>query len=358
MQLPLMPPIAPMLAKAVAGLPDGAVMFEPKWDGFRAIIFRDGGDVEIGSRNGKPLTRYFPELVEALKANLPPRCVLDGEIILVGASGDRLDFEALQQRIHPAASRVQLLAEQTPARFVAFDLLALDNEDLTARPFVERREALERALAKSSAPIHVTAATRDRQTAGEWFHQFEGAGLDGIVAKPLDGPYLADKRAMFKIKHERTADCVLAGFRVHTSGPDRVGSLLLGLYDDEGGLANVGVVGAFPMQRRKDLFEELQPLVTSFDKHPWAWARQEEGARTPRKAEGSRWSGGKDLSFTPLRPDRVVEVKYDHMEGARFRHTTQFVRWRPDRDPRSCTYAQLEEPVKYDLAAVLGAGHP
>lgn len=356
MRLPLMPPIAPMLAKAVTSLPDGALMFEPKWDGFRSIIFRDGADVEIGSRNGKPLTRYFPELVEALKANLPPRCVLDGEIIMVGASGDRLDFDTLQQRIHPAASRVRLLAEQTPASFVAFDLLALDDEDLTARPFAERRAALERVLAGSAAPVHLTAATRDRGTAEEWFHQFEGAGLDGIVAKPLDGPYLPDKRSMFKVKHARTADCVVAGYRVHTSGPDRIGSLLLGLYDDAGGLASVGVVGAFPLQRRKELFEELQPLVTSFEEHPWDWARQEEGTRTPRKAEGSRWSGGKDLSFTPLRPDRVVEVKYDHMEGTRFRHTAQFVRWRPDRDPRSCTYEQLEEPVRYDLAEVLATG--
>jgi ATP-dependent DNA ligase len=358
MRLPLMPPIAPMLAKAVDALPDGPMSFEPKWDGFRSIIFRDGGEVEIGSRNGKPMTRYFPELVEALKANLPSRCVIDGEIILVGASGDRLDFDALQQRIHPAASRVRLLAEQTPARFVAFDLLALDDEDFTARPFSERRGALERVLADSSAPIHLTAATRDRKTAGQWFRQFEGAGLDGIVAKPLDGRYQPDKRVMFKIKHERTADCVLAGYRVHTSGPDRIGSLLLGLYDDAGSLANVGVAGAFPMQRRKELFEELQPLVTSFDDHPWAWARQEEGTRTPRNAEGSRWSGGKDLSFTPLRPERVVEVKYDHMEGERFRHTAQFVRWRPDRDPRTCTYEQLEEPVTYDLAEVLETGKP
>lgn len=356
MRLPLMPPIAPMLAKSVSALPEGPVMFEPKWDGFRSIIFRDGDDVEIGSRNGKPLTRYFPELVEALKANLPPRCVLDGEIILVGASGDRLDFDMLQQRIHPAASRVRLLAEQTPARFVAFDLLALDDEDYTARPFTERRGALERVLAGSAAPIHLTAATRDRATAEEWFHQFEGAGLDGIVAKPLDGRYLPDKRSMFKVKHVRTADCVLAGYRVHTSGPGRIGSLLLGLYDDDGALANVGVAGAFPMRRREELFEELQPLVTGFEDHPWAWARQEEGSRTPRNAQGSRWSGGKDLSFTPLRPDRVLEVKYDHMEGERFRHTTQFVRWRPDRDPRSCTYGQLEEPVKYDLGAVLGTG--
>ena len=349
-----MPPVAPMLAKAVPALPEGELSFEPKWDGFRSIIFRDGDEVEIGSRNGKPLTRYFPELVEALKRNLPPRCVLDGEVVLV--AGDRLDFDALQQRIHPAASRVTLLAGQTPASFVAFDLLALDGEDFTGRPFAERREALERALAASAAPVHVTAATRDRDTAERWFNQFEGAGLDGIVAKALDSVYQPDKRTMFKVKHQRTADCVLAGYRVHTSGPDRVGSLLLGLYDGEGVLASVGVVGAFPMQRRKELFEELQPLVTDFADHPWAWDRQEDGTRTPRNAEGSRWSGSKDLSFVPLRPERVLEVKYDHMEGPRFRHTTQFVRWRPDRDPRSCTYAQLEEPVSYDLADVLGAG--
>lgn len=358
MQLPVMPPIAPMLAKAVSGLPERPASgpkwsFEPKWDGFRSIIFRDGDDLEIGSRNGKPMTRYFPELVEALKANLPPRCVLDGEIVLVGASGDRLDFDALQQRIHPAASRVKLLAAQTPASFVAFDLLALGDEDVTGLPFSERRSMLEKALDGSAAPVHLTAATLDNGTAQQWFHQFEGAGLDGIVAKALDGAYQPDKRVMLKIKHERTADCVLAGYRVHTSGADRIGSLLLGLYDGDGVLASVGVVGAFPMQRRKELFEELQPLVTDFDNHPWAWAKQEEGTRTPRNAEGSRWSGGKDLSFVPLRPERVLEVKYDHMEGERFRHTAQFVRWRPDRDPESCTYDQLEEPVKYNLAEVL-----
>lgn len=348
-----------MLAKALPALPvpdnETGWLFEPKWDGFRSIIFRDGEEVEIGSRNGKPMTRYFPELVEALKTELPERCVVDGEIILVAASGDRLDFDSLQQRIHPAASRVKLLAEQTPARFVAFDLLALGDDDLTGKPFAERRRELERALAASAAPVHLTAATSDRGTAQRWFRQFEGAGLDGIVAKTLEGTYQPDKRAMVKVKHERTADCVLAGYRVHTSGPDRIGSLLLGLYDDAGVLANVGVVGAFPMARRTELFAELQELVTGFEDHPWAWAQQEAGARTPRNAEGSRWSGGKDMSFTPLRPERVVEVKYDHMEGARFRHTTQFVRWRPDRDPRSCTYDQLEEPVKFDLAAVLGA---
>jgi ATP-dependent DNA ligase len=349
-----MPPVAPMLAKAVKDLPEAAVSFEPKWDGFRSVVFRDGDEVEIGSRNEKPMTRYFPELVEAFRANLPQQCVVDGEIILVGRGGDRLDFDALQQRIHPAASRVAMLAEQTPARFVAFDLLALGEEDLTGRPFAERREALVRALADAEAPVHVTPATTDRDTARQWFHQFEGAGLDGVVAKPLDGVYAPDKRVMFKVKHERTADCVVAGYRPHKSGPDAIGSLLLGLYDADGDLASVGVIGAFPMARRRELFEELQPLVTGFDGHPWAWGRQEEGTRTPRNAEGSRWAAGKDLSFTPLRPERVVEVRYDHMEGVRFRHTAQFVRWRTDRDPRSCTYEQLEEPVSFDLADVLG----
>jgi ATP-dependent DNA ligase len=350
-----MPPVAPMLAKAVKEIPSGDLSFEPKWDGFRSIFFRDGDDVEIGSRNEKPMTRYFPELVVAALASLPERCVVDGEIIVIGASGDRLDFEVLQQRIHPAASRVKLLSEQTPARFVAFDLLALGDVDYTDRPFFERRAALVEALADASPPIHVTAATTDRATAEQWFHQFEGAGLDGLVAKPLDGRYEPDRRTMFKVKHERTADCVVAGYRVHKSGPDRIGSLLLGLYTHEGELASVGVIGAFPMARRAELFDELQPLVTTFDDHPWAWARQEEGVRTPRNAEGSRWQAGKDLSFVPLRPELVVEVRYDHMEGIRFRHTAQFARWRPDRDPRSCTYEQLEEPVKFDLADVLGA---
>jgi ATP-dependent DNA ligase len=352
-----MPPVLPMLAKSVPGIPDGAMGCEPKWDGFRSVIFRDGGEVEIGSRNGKPMTRYFPELVEALRSSLPERCVVDGEIILIGASGDRLDFDALQQRIHPAASRVRMLAEQTPARFVAFDLLALGDDDLTRRPFSERRSALAGQLASAAPPIHVTAATTDRVVAEGWFHQFEGAGLDGVMAKPLDGLYTPDRRTMFKVKHERTADCVVAGYRLHKDGPDRIGSLLLGLYTTDGALASVGVIGAFPMERRRELFAEMQPLVTDFDGHPWAWARQELGGRTPRSAEGSRWSAGKDLSFIPLRPERVVEVRYDHMEGTRFRHTAQFVRWRPDRDPASCGYEQLEEPVKFDLADVLGAGH-
>jgi len=352
-----MPPVAPMLAKAVKEIPGGAMSFEPKWDGFRSIIFRDGDEVEIGSRNERPMTRYFPELVEAVRENMPERCVVDGEIIVIGSSGDRLDFEVLQQRIHPAASRVKLLSVQTPARFVAFYLLAVYDTDYTMRPFAERRAALVDTLAAADPPIHVTAATTDVAVARQWFHQFEGAGLDGIIAKPLGGLYEPDKRTMFKVKHERTADCVVAGYRLHKSGPDRIGSLLLGLYNAGGTLASVGVIGAFPMERRKELFEQMQPLVTTFDEHPWAWARQQEGTRTPRNAETSRWGAGKDLSVTPLRPERVVEVRYDHMEGARFRHTAQFVRWRPDRDPSSCTYEQLDEPVRFDLAGVLGAEH-
>lgn len=355
-RLPIMPPVKPMLAKPVKDIPTGAMSFEPKWDGFRSIVFRDGDEVEIGSRNEKPMTRYFPEVVKAVRSNLPRRCVVDGEIIVVGTSGDRLDFELLQQRIHPADSRVRMLAEATPARFVAFDLLALDDDDWTGRPFAERRAALVDALAAARAPVHVTPATTDHATAQEWFRRFEGAGLDGLVAKPLDGTYQPDKRVMFKVKPERTADCVVAGYRVHKTGPDAVGSLLLGLYTDDGSLASVGVIGAFPMARRTQLFAELQPLVATFDNHPWNWAEQETGTRTPRSSEFSRWAAGKDLSFVPLRPERVVEVRYDHMEGARFRHTAQFVRWRPDRDPLSCTFEQLEEPVSFDLADVLASG--
>ncbi len=345
-----------MLAKSVPDIPEGDLSFEPKWDGFRSIIFRDGDEVEIGSRNERPMTRYFPEVVEAVKRSLPQRCVVDGEIVVV--VGDRLEFEVLQQRIHPAASRVKLLSEQTPASFIAFDVLAVDDVDWTGQPFEQRRAALEQALVGAEPPIHLTPVTRDHGLAREWFSQFEGAGLDGVVAKPLRGSYQPDKRVMYKIKHQRTADCVVAGYRVHKSGPDSIGSLLLGLYKDDGGLASVGVIGAFPMKRRQELYEQLQPLVTDFDGHPWAWGKQEDGERTPRNAEGSRWSAGKDLSFVPLRPELVVEVRYDHMEGDRFRHTAQFNRWRPDRDPESCTYAQLEEPVNFDLATVLETGRP
>lgn len=353
MELPVQPPVKPMLAKSVKQIPVGDYSYEPKWDGFRSIIFRDGDEVEIGSRNEKPMTRYFPEVVEAVKANFPERAVIDGELIVIDETGDRLNFDLLQQRIHPAASRVKLLSEQTPAHFIGFDLLALGDEDYTDRPFTERRAALEQALAQAADTIHLTPVTRDAKLAEDWFTQFEGAGLDGVIAKGLDVTYQPDKRVMFKIKHERTADCVVAGYRTHKTGDDRIGSLLLGLYNEDGTLASVGVIGAFPLARRKELFEELQPLVTTFDDHPWAWAKQEEGTRTPRNAEGSRWSGGKDLSFTPLRPERVVEVRYEHMEGVRFRHTAQFNRWRPDRDPKSCTYEQLEEPVKFDLGDIL-----
>ena len=354
MRLPVMPPVAPMLAKLVDAIPTGDFSYEPKWDGFRSIVFRDADEVEIGSRNGRPMNRYFPEVVEAIKANLPERCVIDGEIIVPDAEGHRLEFETLQQRIHPADSRVKLLAEKTPAHFIAFDLLALGDVDYTSKPFKERRSRLEKALGKASPPIHITPTTKVGDIAAKWFDQFEGAGLDGVIAKPLDGVYEPDKRTMFKIKHVRTADCVVAGYRVHKTDANAIGSLLLGLYDDRGELANVGVVGAFPMQRRRELFKELQPLVTTFDEHPWNWAKEEMGTRTPRHSESSRWSSGKDLSFVPLRPERVVEVRYDHMEGPRFRHTTQFVRWRPDRDPRSCTYEQLEEPLRFDLPDILG----
>ncbi len=346
MKLPVLPPVSPMLAKAVPTIPPGA-SYEPKWDGFRSIIFRDGDQVEFGSRNERPMTRYFPELVVAVLAKLPRRCVIDGEIVIATDAG--LDFEALQQRIHPAASRVAMLAERTPASFIAFDLLALGDEDYTGRPFTERRAALEATLAGVAAPIHLTPATTDHALAQRWFTEFEGAGLDGVVAKPLEGTYQPDKRVLFKIKHERTADCVVAGYRVHKSGPDAIGSLLLGLYTDDGVLNSVGVIGAFPMARRRELFAELQPLVTGIDDHPWSWAAHEGGERTPRQGEGSRWNAGKDLSFVALRPERVVEVRYDHMEGERFRHTTQFNRWRPDRTPESCRYAQLEQPISFDL---------
>jgi ATP-dependent DNA ligase len=349
-ELPIMPPVSPMLAKPVSGFPENC-SYEPKWDGFRSIVFRDGEEIEIGSRNERPMTRYFPELVEAFLSELPPRCVIDGEIVLV--RDGRLDFEALQLRLHPAKSRVTLLAGQTPAAFVAFDLLAIGDEDLTGQPFHHRRARLEEALRQARPPVHLTPATTDETLARKWFVQFEGAGLDGIIAKPLDGTYVPDKRTMFKVKHERTADCVVAGYRPHKSGPEAIGSLLLGLYSEDGSLASVGVIGALPMSERLRLFTELQPLVTTFDQHPWNWAQPPEGVRDTQWSGGSRWNAGKDLSFTPLRPERVVEVRYDYMEGNRFRHTAQFSRWRPDRTPRSCTFEQLERPITADLGVVV-----
>ena len=354
MDLPVMPPVAPMLAKPVDAIPDGDYVFEPKWDGFRSIIFRDGAEVEIGSRNERPMTRYFPELADAVLANLPGRCVIDGEIVVPDFKSGRLDFEALQLRIHPAASRVRLLATQTPAHFIAFDLLALDGTDYTAVPFGERRAVLERALAAVRSPIHLTPITRSTAVGPRVVQPVRGAGLDGLIAKSPEGVYEPDKRVMLKIKHERTADCVVAGYRPHKSGDDAIGSLLLGLYRPDGALASIGVVGAFPMEMRRSLRVELEPLVTTFDNHPWNWAKEEAGTRTPRSSQYSRWNVGKDLSFIPLRPERVVEVRYDHMEGPRLRHTAQFVRWRPDRTPQSCTYAQLEEPVSFDLSSILG----
>jgi ATP-dependent DNA ligase len=354
MQLPVMPPVAPMLAKSVAEIPDVGHI-EPKWDGFRTIVFRDGDEVELGSRNERPMTRYFPEVVEAVKANLPRRCVVDGEIVVI--RGDRLDFESLQQRIHPAASRVNLLARETPASFIAFDLLAIDDESLMDVPFGTRRARLVQALAGAAAPVHLTPATADLATGARWLDAFEGAGLDGVVAKPLDGPYVPDKRTMFKIKHERTADCVVAGFRWHKSG-GVIGSLLLGLYDDDGALQHVGVSASFPMARRAELVTELEPYrMDDVSDHPWAaWAEAEAQAGGRLPGAVSRWNAKKDLSWEALRPELVVEVAYDHMEGTRFRHTAQFRRWRPDRDPRSCTYEQLDQPVRFDLAEVLQAG--
>jgi ATP-dependent DNA ligase len=352
-----MPPILPMLAKSVPSVPTtGGHSFEPKWDGFRCLVFRDGDEVELASRNTKPLTRYFPDVVAAVKEQLPERCVLDGELFV--AVGDRLEFEVLQERIHPAASRVDLLAEQTPAGFVAFDLLALGDESYVDRPFSERRAALEEALAglPAEGPCHLTRTTTDPVEAEQWFRQFEGAGLDGVVAKPLAGAYAPNQRTMLKIKHARTADVVVAGYRLHkTSTEDRplLGSLLLGLYED-GELQHVGVSASFTAKRRAELLDELRPLEVPIDQHPWGrWA--EFLTANPDRVPGtqSRWSQGKDLSFVPLRPERVLEVGYDHMEGRRFRHTAQFKRWRPDRDPESCGYEQLEEPVSYELGEVL-----
>jgi len=353
MDLPLQPPVKPMLAKAATTLPTGdGLYYEPKWDGFRCIVFRDGDEVELGSRNERPLTRYFPEVVRAVKERLPERCVVDGEIVV--PQDDRLHFEALLQRIHPAQSRVDLLAEQTPASFVAFDLLALGEELLVEVPFGERQARLRDVLRGVKAPVYVTAITQDAGTAQRWFETFEGAGLDGVVAKAADLPYGPDQRLMTKVKHVRTADCVVAGFRWHKSGPI-VGSLLLGLYD-KGELQHIGVAASFPMARRAELVEELAPYrADAVEGHPWQdWANAQVHENGEHRMPGavSRWNAGKDLSWVPLRPELVVEIKYDQLEGRRLRHTGQFLRWRPDRDPLSCTYDQLDVPVRYDLAEV------
>ncbi len=360
-----MPPVLPMLAKSVKGVPDPAkfddpehpgLLFEPKWDGFRALVFKDGDELELTSRNTKPLTRYFPEVVAALHATLPERCVLDGEVIV--ATGDRLDFDRLQDRIHPADSRVRMLAEATPASYVAFDLLAEGDEDLTGEPLAVRRARLERLLADAAPPVFLTPATTDAGVGADWFEQFEGAGLDGIVAKPLTGTYQPNARTMLKVKHERTADVVLCGYRPHKNSTDEaplLGSMLLGLYDAEGNLRHIGVAASFTAAKRAALFEELQELRCDPADHPWGrWAEVSASGGAAAQANVSRWNAGKDLSFVLLRPERVLEVGYDHMEGERFRHTAQFKRWRTDRDPLTCGYEQLDEPVSYDLADILG----
>jgi ATP-dependent DNA ligase len=344
-----------MLAKLARQLPEGdGLHYEPKWDGFRCIVFRDGDDVELGSRNEKPLTRYFPELLGPLRRDLPERCVVDGEIVIAGDSG--LQFDTLSNRIHPAASRIALLARTTPASFVAFDLLALGDDDLRDVAYAERRRLLEQALGKAKAPVHLTPVTTDPDVARDWFSRFEGAGLDGVVAKAADLRYRPGERVMLKVKHERTADCVVGGFRLHKDNTG-VGSLLLGLYDDDGTLHHVGVASGFTAQRRREFVDTLEPYrVGAGQGHPWD---RGDGAEAGGRVPGgqSRWSAGKDLSWEPLRPELVCEVSYDHLQGDRFRHATAFRRWRPDREPDSCTYSQLDSPVPEELSRVFAAGH-
>jgi ATP-dependent DNA ligase len=354
---PIAPPIEPMLATLAETLPaDGEFLFEPKWDGFRAIVYRGASDLYIQSRDLRPLDRYFPELHQALLDRLPEGCVVDGEIVITTPRG--LDFDALQLRLHPAGSRVAKLAKETPASFVAFDLLAARGRDLMAAPQLERREILEGLLAGIGPPLYLTPMTRDRRTAARWLEQFEGAGLDGVIAKPSESPYQPGKRTMIKVKHVRSADCVVAGFRWHKSGKDAVGSLLLGLYDERGVLQHVGVTSSFTMAMRRQLVKELAPLRgDALEGHPWrGWA--EAGANGLGRMPGaqSRWSAGKDLSWEPLRVERVCEVKYDHLQGDRFRHAAVFLRWRPDKQPRDCRYDQLEVTPAYELAKVFSSG--
>ena len=351
---PIEPPVEPMLAKLADALPAaGEFLFEPKWDGFRAIVFRSASDVFIQSRDLRPLDRYFPELHELFLTALPPDCVVDGEIVIVTRRG--LDFDALQLRLHPAASRAAKLAKETPAAFVAFDALAVDGRDLREAPQTERRAELERLMTTVAPPIHLTPMTRDRGVAAEWLDRFEGAGLDGVIAKPVHGAYEPGKRAMIKTKHARTADCVVAGFRWHKSGKDKIGSLLLGLYDDNGALHHVGVTSSFTMARRKELAQELEPLRrNALEHHPWReWAEMDGSEMTRMPGGQSRWSAGKDLSWEPLRLERVCEVKYDHLQGPRrFRHAATFQRWRPDKQPGDCRYDQLEVTKAYELDKV------
>ena len=361
MDLLVQPPILPMLAKRVDELPrEGSWIFEPKWDGFRALIFRDGDEVLMQSRDEKSLNRYFPDLIDPLLQQTSNRCVLDGEIVI--ARGGALDFDALQLRIHPAASRVRLLAKQTPASFVAFDLLCEGDRDLREEPFVQRRERLEQLLKSAEPPLHITPATRDRNTAADWFRRFEGAGLDGVVAKPVEGIYEPNKRVMLKVKHERDCDCVVAGFRWYKDGKDEaVGSLLLGLFDGSRTLQHVGVCASFTKQKRVELLKFLTPYrKNALADHPWASWAGEEIAETSgqRRMPGgqSRWSQGKDLSWEPLRPELVVEVAYEHMQGPRFRHMAHFRRWRTDKKPADCTYAQLEVVPAHELEQIFSAG--
>jgi ATP-dependent DNA ligase len=353
---PIAPPIEPMLAKLTEAIPaEGKFLFEPKWDGFRALVFRGEADVYIQSRDLKPLDRYFPELHDALLEKLPDNCVLDGEIIIAGERG--LDFDALQLRLHPAASRVAKLSKEMPSSFVAFDLLAAGGQSLMETPQSERREWLERLMEEIGPPIYLTPMTRDRDVATRWLKEFEGAGLDGVVAKPVDATYQPGKRAMIKVKHARTAECVVAGFRWHKSGKDAVGSLLLGLYDKKGMLQHVGVTSSFTMAMRKQLVKELTPLrKNALEDHPWKeWAEMMDGSkRVP--GMGNRWNVGKDMSWEPLRIERVCEVKYDHMQGDRFRHGAVFLRWRPDKQPQDCKYDQLEVASSYSLDQVFSAG--
>ncbi|MFN2637582.1 MAG: ATP-dependent DNA ligase [Gemmatimonadaceae bacterium] len=357
MNLPVNPPVLPMLAKRVGELPPGeGWIFEPKWDGFRTLIFRDGDEIFIQSRDEKPLNRYFPELIDPLKAQLPKRCVVDGEIVI--ASGEGLEFETLQMRLHPAASRVKKLAMETPASVVFFDLLCENDRSLCDKPFGERRARLESLLSSAEAPLHLTPATRDRVTAADWFRRFEGAGLDGVVAKAEDGTYEPNKRVMLKVKHERDCDCVVAGFRWHKQGEKtKVGSLLLGLYDTDGSFEHVGVCASFTNAKRLELVKFLAPYrENALDGHPWrAWVEEEADASADthrRPGMESRWSAGKDLSWEPLRPELVVQVAYDHMQGGRFRHTAQFRRWREDKRPRDCTFEQLEVVPPQELAEI------
>ena len=354
---PIAPPVEPMLAKLADELPpQGEYLYEPKWDGFRAIVFRGTSELFIQSRDLRPFDRYFPELHETLIARLPPRCVLDGEIVIATKRG--LDFDALQMRLHPAESRVNKLAKETPSSFVAFDLLAADGNNLMSVPQSERRTRLETLLARIESPVHLTPMTRERALAQEWLARFEGAGLDGVIAKPAGATYQPGKRAMIKVKHARTADCVVAGFRWHKSGKGVVGSLLLGLYDDKGVLHHVGVTSSFTVATRKQLAKELEPLrKNAFEGHPWrAWAEAAEGGTQRMPGGQSRWSAGKDLSWEPLRIERVCEVKYDHLQGDRFRHAATFLRWRPDKPTAECRYDQLETTRAYELERIFSSG--